>query len=40
MKTLIAVMLLCLAVPAQAWDLEFGIGGTHYKKDHNGRWWV
>lgn len=40
MKTLIAVMLLCLAVPAQAWDFELGIGGTHYKKDHNGRWWV
>jgi len=40
MKTVVLILLSILAVPAQALDFEFGYGQTHFKHDHNGRWYV
>lgn len=40
----IAILLACLLAvayqPAEAVDLEFGVGQAHYKHDHSGRWFV
>lgn len=43
-KIEIAILIACLMAvayqPVYALDFEFAVGQTHYKNDHNGRWYV